>query len=235
MRLRAIRFCRLPILYSGLVLVYQGPNYSGLQSHSVDPDFFSPSFPEMNESDPVILSVGNLIPIKGHDLAIRAVAALAEKYPSIRIEIIGEGPERDYLSSVSRNLGIQDRVRFLGRKSRLDVSVAMKRCAIFMLLSRYEGLGCVYLEALASAKPVIACRGQGIEDVIRNGQNGFLVDPDDPGEAIRVMSSLLADKSLRRTIGNNGRRTVLQHLLLLHQAEHLCEIYRDCLKINRSR
>ena len=114
---------------------------------------------------------GNLIPIKGHDLLLRAFAAIQDRLPAISaalsLEIIGDGPERARLEQLAQELGIAAKVHFLGRQSRRAVADAMRRATVFALPSRYEGLGCVYLEAMSAGKPVIACQGQGIEEVIR--------------------------------------------------------------------
>ena len=118
-----------------------------------------------------MLSVGNLIPIKGHDLLLRAFAAMQDRLPAIApphsLEIIGDGPERARLEQLAQELGIGTKVHFRGRHSRREVADAMRRATVFALPSRYEGLGCVYLEAMSAGKPVIACQGQGIEEVIR--------------------------------------------------------------------
>ena len=76
----------------------------------------------------IVLSVGNLIPIKGHDVLLRAIAAIAGEFPELVLEIIGDGPERHRLESLASQLGIGDRVRFLGRQSRQQVAEAMRRC-----------------------------------------------------------------------------------------------------------
>ena len=120
----------------------------------------------------VILSVGNLIPIKGHELLLGSVAAITPNHPQVQCRIIGDGSERTRLQELARELRIDDRVHFLGRRPRLEVAEAMRECALFALPSWYEGLGCVYLEAMSAERPAIACRGQGIEEIIRHGENG---------------------------------------------------------------
>jgi glycosyltransferase involved in cell wall biosynthesis len=120
---------------------------------------------------PTILSVGNLIPIKSHALLLHAVAAACVSVPNIFCRIIGDGPERLRLGALARELGIAGRVEFLGRQTRGEVARAMRESTLFVLPSRYEGLGCVYLEAMASGIATVACRGQGIDEVIRHREN----------------------------------------------------------------
>ena len=104
----------------------------------------------------------------------------------------------------------------------------MRRCVVFALPSRYEGLGCVYLEAMATGKPAIGCRGQGIAEIIRHGSNGFLVGPDNEKELALALAMLLRDKPRRDALGSAARDAVLDRLTLAHQAENFARIYREC-------
>ena len=124
---------------------------------------------------------------------------------------------------------IVERVRFLGRRSRHEVAAAMRRCTVFALPSRYEGLGCVYLEAMSVGKPVIGCRGQGIAEIIQQGSNGFLVGPDNEKELTLAMTMLLGDEARRKRLGAAARDTILERLTLAQQAESLARIYRECV------
>ncbi len=203
--------CRTSVVYNG-----------------VDPNLFSPAT-EAAPAGLMVLSVGNLIPIKGHELLLRAVASLAADFPALNVEIIGDGAERSRLEDLTRQMNIAERVRFLGRKSRREVASAMQRCTVFALPSRYEGLGCVYLEAMAVGKPVIGCRGQGIAEIIQQGSNGFLVGPDNEKELTLALAMLLGDEGRRKNIGAAARDTILERFTLAHQAENLARIYRECV------
>jgi teichuronic acid biosynthesis glycosyltransferase TuaC len=195
--------------------------------NSVNTEMFAPASAESLSN--TILSVGNLIPIKGHELLLRALAAVLPRYPHISCEIIGDGPEFHRLSRLASDYDIAGKVRFLGRQSRKQVIEAMRRCSIFALPSRYEGLGCVYLEAMSTEKPVIACRGQGIDEIIRHGSNGWLIGPDEMQELVQALSVLLQNLQLRRQIGEAARRTILQNLTSAHQAAQLALLYRECV------
>ncbi|MGB8323944.1 MAG: glycosyltransferase [Candidatus Acidiferrum sp.] len=204
------RNCRTSVVYNG-----------------VDPEVFAPVNPPPDRS--LILSVGNLIPTKGHEVLIRSVASLAPDFSSLSLEIVGSGPEQRHLETLSDQLGCSDRIRFLGRRSRAETTAAMQRCSVFALPSRYEGLGCVYLEAMSTGKPVVGCRGQGIAEIIQQGSNGFLIGPDNEKELTLVLSMLLRDEQRRRNLGRVARETVLDGLTLAHQAERLARIYRECV------
>ena len=202
--------CRTSVVYNG-----------------VDSELFSPASESSSEA-PIVLTVGNLIPIKGHELLLRAARSLVVKFPALTLEIIGDGPERSRLQALALQLQIRERVRFLGRQPRHQVAAAMQRCTLFALPSRYEGLGCVYLEAMASGKPVIGCRGQGIEEVIWHGENGCLVGVDDGEELANAVSTLLSNTSLRKSIADRGRETILDGFTLADQADQLHRIYQEC-------
>jgi teichuronic acid biosynthesis glycosyltransferase TuaC len=206
------RGCRTSVVYNG-----------------VDTELFSPDS-ETVAGEHKILSVGNLISIKGHATLLRAVAGLVPEHPSISLDIIGEGPERTRLEALARELHLRDRVHFLGRCSRREVAAAMQRCTLFALPSRYEGLGCVYLEAMSSGKTVIGCRGQGIAEVIQQGSNGFLVGPDNERELTLALGMLLRDERLRKNVGRAARDTILDRYTLAQQAEQLARIYRECVQ-----
>jgi glycosyltransferase involved in cell wall biosynthesis len=206
------RSCRTSVVYNG-----------------VDPGLFSPTT-QVPSNSVTILSVGNLIPIKGHDLLVRAAAALAVEFPAVQWQIIGQGPERARLQALALELNVAERVSFLGRQSRQPVAAAMQRCTLFALPSRYEGLGCVYLEAMSCGKPVIGCREQGIAEIIQHGSNGFLVGPNNEKELTLAIAMLLREPARRAHLGVAARDTVLDRLTLAHQAEALARIYRETLQ-----
>jgi len=202
--------CRTSVVYNG-----------------VNPEMFSLA-EESPSQQPSVLSVGNLIPIKGHDELVRAIASLSPEFPELTLEIIGSGEELSRLQALARERGIANRIHFLGRQTRNQVAEAMRRCTLFALPSRFEGLGCVYLEAMSAGKPVIGCRGQGIAEIIQHGTNGFLVGAQNEKELALAIAMLLRDGRLRARLGASARDTILDRLTLTQQAESLSRIYREC-------
>ena len=197
--------------------------------NGVDPSLFSPNPDGMEPFDPEILVVGTLLRSKGHEVVLRALGNLRLAFPRLRCRIIGEGPDRAKFEAMVRDLGIGQQVEFVGRQSRSKVAEAMRRCSVFALPSRNEGLGCVYLEAMSCGKPVVACRGQGIEELIEHGKNGWLIPADGLEELVRGLSVLLGSPELCAAIGAAARRTILEKLTLSHQAQHLARIYRQAI------
>lgn len=213
---------------------------SAVVYNGTDTNFFSPA-PAVARSlsEQEVLVVGNLLVGKGHELVLRAIAKLGASFPQLRCRIIGDGPDGDRFEALAVELGIAARVRFEGRRSRDEVAEAMRACSVFVLPSRYEGLGCVYLEAMACGKPMIACRGQGIEEIIEHRKNGWLIadwthsdwrNPTDVvDELSQGLSTLLESSALCSQLGIAARETVLNRLTLFHQAERLAQIYSEAI------
>lgn len=194
--------------------------------NGVDAGEFCPE-QESSRHDVSILTVGNLIPIKGHALLLKALHSIKDDFPEVSCDIVGTGPEKTHLEDLAKKYKMEHKIRFLGRLSRKELANAFRRCSIFVLPSRYEGLGCVYLEAMSSEKVAVGCRGQGIEEIIQHGINGWLVAPEDVEELSAGLRGLLSNAELRRSIGARGRQTILESLTLRHQAARLAAIYRE--------
>jgi hypothetical protein len=199
--------------------------------NGVDPEAFFPATSPAEDGN--VVSVGSLIPIKGHDVTLRAVAELSGEFPRLRGRIVGEGVELGRLQALALQLGIGERVDFLGRQRRAQVAELLRGSQIFALPSRYEGLGVAYFEAMASALPVIAYRGQGIQEVIRHGENGILIaeqsEETAPVAWAAVLRTLLRSEEKRRTLGLAARRTVTEAYTVRHQAQALSRSYEECL------
>jgi teichuronic acid biosynthesis glycosyltransferase TuaC len=202
--------------------------------NGTDTELFSPTLDDHRSNNakataappPEILVVGNLIPSKGQELILRAIHRLADEFPLLQCRIIGEGPDHARLEALAADLNLRDRIHFLGRQNRLAVADALRRCTVFALPSRNEGLGCVYLEAMAGAKPAIGCRGQGIEEIIEHQKNGWLISPDNPDELTQTLAALLRSPDLCAQVGLAARQTILNGLTLSHQAQELATLYR---------
>ena len=191
--------------------------------NGTDAGLFVPT--STREQTLTILVVGNLLAGKGHELVLRALARLRYSYPELQCDMIGEGADRERFAQLAEALGIGGNVRFLGRRSRSQVAEAMRTCTVFAMPSRYEGLGCVYLEAMASGVPAIACHGQGIDEIIRHGENGWLIPVDGLEELVQAFNILLGNSDLRSQMGKCARQTILDNLTLSHQAQKLRMIY----------
>jgi glycosyltransferase involved in cell wall biosynthesis len=167
---------------------------------------------ELPASAPVIAAVGNLRRVKGFDVLMHAAAAVCRNCPNAVFAIAGgEDPSepdlRRQLLALSRELGIAENVRFLGRVE--DVFPLLIACDLFCMLSRTEGFSNALLEAMACARPVVATRVGGNGEAIEEGVSGFLVESENHAEAAERMIMLLRDPELTRSMGAHGRKRVL--------------------------
>ena len=194
--------------------------------NGADPELFSPAL-QSPEPATTVLSAGNLTTIEGHDVLIRATAALVNEFPSISLEVIGGGPERSPLEKLAEKIGLAGRTHFVGRQTRRQIADAMKRCILFALPSQADSSGCLHVQAMSCGKAVIGCRGQGIAEIIQHGTNGFLVGPGNEKELTFAMGMLLREPQRRRNLGSAARDTVLERLTVEQQAENLTRIYRE--------
>jgi len=191
--------------------------------------------PEANRSNPAlhrdvsILSVSNLIRSKGIDLNLKAIAALADKHPRLRYTVIGDGPEMSLLVKLACDLNIQNRVAFLGRLSHEQVMDYMAATDVFCLPSWCEGFGVVYIEAMAHKKPVIACKGEGIEDAIIDGETGFLVEPKSVQKLVNVLEYVLDHPVEAALVGEKAHKLVLSSYTWEKNAAKTVEVYRKAL------
>jgi teichuronic acid biosynthesis glycosyltransferase TuaC len=181
---------------------------------------------EFAGSRPLLLSVGHLIPSKGHALVLDALAALSVERPDIVYVIVGEGECEAALRAQARQLGLDGRVHFLGRLAHTDVQRFMARADLFVLPSSPEGFGLVYAEALAQGTPVVACRGEGPEDYVRDGENGFLVPPADADAVAGAIRRAMAEPTALARMGEAApssvagltwQRNAEMHLRLFNQ------------------
>jgi teichuronic acid biosynthesis glycosyltransferase TuaC len=199
--------------------------------NGTNPELFSPSEKLAPNGPPNILMVGNLLRGKGQEIVFKAMAQVASQFPDLTCTLIGEGRDEQEFIDMVRKLGMAERVSFRGRRDRRAVAEAMRECTVFALPSRFEGLGCAYLEAMGCGKPVIACEGQGIGEIIRHRENGWLIPVDSVEEMTDALRQLLSPSDLRRKIGIAARQTILNGLTLTDQVRHLNDLYREVAQI----
>ena len=158
---------------------------------------------------PVLAAAGRLAGVKNYPLMIAAIEDLVARVPAF-LWILGDGPERARLEALARDHGVARYVRFLGFRQNPFRFIA--RADLFVLTSTYEGFGNVLIEAMACGTPVIATRSPGTMEIIRDGENGVLVEHD--AESIsRAIAALLADPAKRDALRARGREAVSQYAL----------------------
>lgn len=144
---------------------------------------------------------------KGVDVLLRAFSSVALRHPQIRLVLAGDGPLSATLKTLARQLLIQDRVDFRGLLPPDAMLDTLLRATAVVLASRTEGLPLSILEAMACGKPIIATAVGGIPEVIRNGENGILVESENPANLAGALDRLLSDPALGKRLGNAALRS----------------------------
>jgi glycosyltransferase involved in cell wall biosynthesis len=185
----------------------------------------------------VIGHVGWLIPIKGVTHLVNAMAKIAEQFPKSLLVLVGKGDNKGHeeikLKEQVERAGLADKVRFLGWRS--DVDEIMGCFDIFVLPSLNEGMGRVLVEAMAAGLPIVASCVGGIPDLVKDGQNGTLVPPEDAIALGNSIAALLEDKKKRKRMGQAGKKMCRQYSTeaMVTQIDNL---YRELLgKCSHSR
>ncbi len=146
---------------------------------------------------------------KAIDVLVSAFALIAPDHPNIDLLIAGDGPDRERLVALAAEAGLARRVATLGVRPRAELWSLYKGALFFAMPSRLpEGLGLVFLESMACSRPVIATRSGGTPEIVIDGDNGFLIDANEPESFADAMRVLLADEHRRLAIGRRGYATV---------------------------
>ena len=149
---------------------------------------------------------GRVVRDKGFDIAIRALAILREHGSDARLTVAGNGPERKPLEQLSEALGVAKAVTFAGWVMPEDVSRLMQSATAILMPSRWrEPFGLVALQAMQSARPVIASAIGGLPEVVEHGVSGLLVPPEDANALADALASMLADAEKTAAMGRHAR------------------------------
>ncbi len=158
----------------------------------------------LSEDSVMLISMGDLVPRKNYDTAIRAIA-LANN-PRLQYFICGKGPERENLENLAKELGVFEQIHFLGFRS--DVKELLAAADVFLFTTRQEGLPRSMMEAMASGLPCVASAIRGNVDLIENGKGGYLCGVNDAQDYADKLNLLAADADLRAEMGKSNLVTI---------------------------
>ncbi len=178
----------------------------------------------------VILSVGRWIAserYKGVDHLLAAAARLLTHWPDLHLAAVGEGDDRAWLENLAAEQGVRRHVHFLSGLTPAELAACYRACEIFALPSRGEGFGLVYLEAMASGKPVVAGAHGGAPEVIVDGVTGYLVPHGDVTQTVTALDTLLRNPEHAREMGARGRARVEREYRFTGFAKSLKKILRE--------
>jgi phosphatidylinositol alpha-1,6-mannosyltransferase len=180
---------------------------------------------------PWLLTVARLEWHKGIDTVMRALPTIRAAHPAVRYAVAGVGDRLPQLERLRNELGLGDRVRFLGAVPDDELPALYNAADLYVGVSRRhellaEGFGISLVEASASGLAVVGGRSGGVPDAVREGETGILVDPDDPQAVAAGINELLADPERRRQLGVAGRKVVESHYNWDRVVKDLMEIDR---------
>jgi glycosyltransferase involved in cell wall biosynthesis len=176
--------------------------------------------------------IARLSSVKGHKYLIKAAELLLKENEKVQFLIIGDGPEKEKLIKLSRELGVIDKIIF--HKSVLDTARPLSIMDIFVMPSVSEGLGLSILEAMASGLPIVASNVGGIYSLVKEGDNGVLVDPKNPGSLKKAMKVLLDNKQIRMDMGKKSLKRCEADFSLELFADDVEKLYSQTLMKKKS-
>jgi colanic acid/amylovoran biosynthesis glycosyltransferase len=199
---------------------------------AIDTGFFDPGIHTRGvdpRRDLEILSVGRLVPKKGYEYALSAVAELVERGVRCRYTIIGDGAYLEALTFARHQLGLDGVVQFVGAATRSQVRALMLASDVFLHAAVSEGFCNAVLEAQAMQLPVVCSDADGLPENVRDGETGFVVPRRDSRVLAEKLLTLAETPELRRRFGTAGRRRVTKHFRLQDQIDAWEAVYLSLL------
>ncbi len=156
----------------------------------------------------IIVSIGRLVPWKGFRMLIKIMPRLFDINQFFRLVIIGDGPERKNLESIVKNMRLENKVFLVGKKTKEELALFSAAADIFVLNTAYEGFSHQILEAMAAGVPVITTAVGGNREVVRQGENGFMIKYNDEFNLIEAIKTVWQTEELRARFIEEGKKTV---------------------------
>jgi glycosyltransferase involved in cell wall biosynthesis len=213
----AIRFFRLP--RERVVTIHNGIDLQNLADPQVKEEI----------KEHMILSVGRLVWRKGYKYLIDAMRQVLLEYPDAKLFIVGYGEQGISLQRHVKKLGISNSVHFLGKVSREKLYSLYQAAEVYVQPSLYEPFGITILEAMSMRKPVIATHVGGIQEIIKNGIEGLLVEPRNSLQLANAIMRVFSDSALRRRLGSDARKRVERDFTWEAIAKKTLELYKNLL------
>jgi len=203
----------------------------------VDAEAFRPEDePECRPAEPVLLFVGNIAANKGVDTVFEAVMRLRSKYPGIRLRILGKCDDSlaEEFKSRARGEGAGANIELRGFVDRAALPEIYRRADVFCSPAQHEvGVANVYIEAMACGCPVVACTTGAAPEAVMDGQTGILVPPRDVEALTAALERLFSDSSLRRRMGEAGRRRVEEYFAMDKYILRVLGVYEKTIERSR--
>lgn len=194
---------------------------------AADKEALGRELPDLRLDGPTVLYVGQLTRRKCYDLMVEAMPAVVARHPHVTFLFVTHNPEKQaHLLALAAQRGVAERLRFLGRLSDAALFALYRAVTLFAYPSRYEGFGLPTLEAMAAGCPLVTTEIPVIDEVVRHGENGWLVRYNDAAELANGIAHLLGDPALRQRLVAGGYQTLRERFAeatLVAQIERLFE------------
>jgi len=187
---------------------------------------------KIEEDEKMIIFVGTLRPVKGIKYLIKAMKLIIKENENVKLMLVGDGEEREELESLVVELDLKDCVKFIGRVQNEEIPRYMIASDVFVLPSFSEGFPVVILEAMASGLPIVATKVGGLPEIVKDGENGFLVEPKNPEEIAEKVLLILKGDKLRERISENNKKKVKEYSWE-RVSEQIEEVYFKALNFHR--
>lgn len=165
---------------------------------------------------------------KGVDILLEAMPLILSHH-KVKLEIVGSGPLEFAYRNMCRELGIEEQVEFSGFVEYIHMPDKYSNADLFILPSRRESFGLVLAEAMAAGLPVVSTQVGAIPEVVKDGETGILVPPENPEALATAVNKLLNNHQLMQEMGTKGRERVANHFTWDKVAERVLEIYQQML------
>lgn len=188
---------------------------------------FNRILPRNNYAKNLIVAIARLVKLKGLDNLIKACSDLKKDGFSFECLIAGEGPERNALESLINKLDLKSEVKLLGNLTQDEIFGLLTKAKLKVLPSRSESMGVALMEAMMMKVPVIGPKVKGVPELIQDGENGFLIEPDDVPTLVNRMKILLSDNKLRERFSENAYQKVFKDFNLETETNKLLTIWEN--------
>lgn len=212
---------KIEVIPNGLDLTWWDSQLLRFNEHDIE-EVKRKTFNAM-EDTLIITSIAELHSRKGLKYLISTMPKITEKYPNVKLVIIGDGKEKDALQRLINRLKISNHVELLGRKK--EIPKLLKASNIFVLPSNREAFGMVNLEAMATPLPIVATKVGGIPEIIKHNKTGILVEAKNTKSIRQALEKLIASESLREKMALAGRKHLEKTFSALKMAQQYEKIY----------
>jgi len=172
----------------------------------------------------IILNVGNLVEVKGHEYLILAIKEILKRRKDVMCIIVGSGELKKGLEKLVKKLNLQDHIKFVGAKPHEEIPLWMNACDVFVLPSSKESFGIVQIEAMACGKPIVATHNGGSEEIIKE-KTGILVEPRNPKQLKEALNKALDKEWNGQKIVEYSKRFSWEEIV-----KKILDIYRETLE-----